>query len=306
MKKLKYLFFAASILFILPYHSVYGQKKKNSKVSENSLFWEISGKGLKKPSYLFGTYHLLNDSYLNELPKVKKAYENASGVVVEMVIDSSKLMSLGMLSVMTETTLDKLVSPEVFEKLKEVVTNTLGPQVAMAMNMLKPNAVMAPLVMAYNKEYNAEILNKYPGIPLDLFFSSDAKKRGIPVIGLESMEDQFKVLYTRQPVEKQAETLVKLVEDKDLVIKMQTDLLKFYLANDLEQLNKMYEEYSDKYGESDYLLKDRNIRWMELFPDILSKGNQFIGVGALHLPGEFGMINLLRKAGYTVKPLSGK
>ncbi|MFN4122143.1 MAG: TraB/GumN family protein [Flavobacteriales bacterium] len=306
MKKLKYLFFAASILFILPSTSVYGQKKKDQKVSENSLFWEISGKGLKKPSYMFGTYHLLNDTYLSELPNVKKAFENASGVVVEMVIDSSKLMSLGMLSVMTETTLDKLVSPEVFEKLKEVVTNTLGPQVAMAMNMLKPNAVMAPLVMAYNREYNSEILNKYPGVPLDLFFSSDAKKRGIPVIGLESMEDQFKVLYTRQPVEKQAESLVKLVEDKDMVIKMQTDLLQFYLANDLEQLNKMYDEYSDKYGESDYLLKDRNIRWMEVFPDILAKGNQFIGVGALHLPGEFGMITLLRKAGYTVRPLSGK
>lgn len=297
---------AASALFLLPATALQAQKKTDQKISENSLFWEVSGKGLKSPSYMFGTYHLLNDSYLNDIPKVRKAFDNATGVVVEMLIDSTKLMSLGMMSLMTETTLDKLIEPEVFEKLKEIVTNTLGPQVAMAMNMLKPNAVMAPLVMAYNREYNGEVLDKYPGVPLDLFFASDAKRRGIPVIGLESMEDQFKVLYTRQPVEKQAETLVKLVEDKSEVMKMQKDLCDFYLANDLDKLNKMYDDYSDKYGESDYLLKDRNIAWMEVFPDILAKGNQFIGVGALHLPGEFGMINLLRKAGYTVRPMATK
>lgn len=297
---------AASALFLLPATALQAQKKTDQKISENSLFWEVSGKGLKSPSYMFGTYHLLNDSYLNDIPKVRKAFDNATGVVVEMLIDSTKLMSLGMMSLMTETTLDKLIEPEVFEKLKEIVTNTLGPQVAMAMNMLKPNAVMAPLVMAYNREYNGEVLDKYPGVPLDLFFAADAKRRGIPVIGLESMEDQFKVLYTRQPVEKQAETLVKLVEDKSEVMKMQKDLCDFYLANDLDKLNKMYDDYSDKYGESDYLLKDRNIAWMDVFPDILAKGNQFIGVGALHLPGEFGMINLLRKAGYTVRPMATK
>lgn len=297
---------AASALFLLPATALQAQKKKNEKISENSLFWEVSGKGLKSPSYMFGTYHLLNDSYLNDIPKVRKAFDNATGVVVEMLIDSTKLMSLGMMSLMTETTLDKLIEPEVFEKLKEIVTNTLGPQVAMAMNMLKPNAVMAPLVMAYNREYNGEVLDKYPGVPLDLFFAADAKRRGIPVIGLESMEDQFKVLYTRQPVEKQAETLVKLVQDKSEVMKMQKDLCDFYLANDLDKLNKMYDDYSDKYGESDYLLKDRNMAWMDVFPDILAKGNQFIGVGALHLPGEFGMINLLRRAGYTVRPMPTK
>jgi len=306
MKKFKFIMLAASALFLLPATALQAQKKTDQKISENSLFWEVSGKGLKSPSYMFGTYHLLNDSYLNDIPKVRKAFDNATGVVVEMLIDSTKLMSLGMMSLMTETTLDKLIEPEVFEKLKEIVTNTLGPQVAMAMNMLKPNAVMAPLVMAYNREYNGEVLDKYPGVPLDLFFASDAKRRGIPVIGLESMEDQFKVLYTRQPVEKQAETLVKLVEDKSEVMKMQKDLCDFYLANDLDKLNKMYDDYSDKYGESDYLLKDRNIAWMEVFPDILAKGNQFIGVGALHLPGEFGMINLLRKAGYTVRPMATK
>jgi uncharacterized protein YbaP (TraB family) len=306
MKKFKFIMLAASALFLLPATALQAQKKKNEKISENSLFWEVSGKGLKSPSYMFGTYHLLNDSYLNDIPKVRKAFDNATGVVVEMLIDSTKLMSLGMMSLMTETTLDKLIEPEVFEKLKEIVTNTLGPQVAMAMNMLKPNAVMAPLVMAYNREYNGEVLDKYPGVPLDLFFAADAKRRGIPVIGLESMEDQFKVLYTRQPVEKQAETLVKLVQDKSEVMKMQKDLCDFYLANDLDKLNKMYDDYSDKYGESDYLLKDRNMAWMDVFPDILAKGNQFIGVGALHLPGEFGMINLLRRAGYTVRPMPTK
>jgi uncharacterized protein YbaP (TraB family) len=271
-----------------------------------TLFWEVSGKKLKKPSYMFGTYHLLNDTYMKELPNAEKAFKKADGVVVEMLIDSTKLMSLSMMAMMQGTTFKELVDSVDYVNVKIEVAEKLGPQMAAALNMLKPNAIMAALIMNYNREYNAELLGKYPGTALDLYFANDAKSRKKEVIGLESMEDQFEVLYNRQPLEKQAETLVKLVNDKTEVMEMQKDLATFYLANDLDKLNAMYEEYSDKYGESDYLLKDRNIKWMDVFPDILKKGNQFIAVGALHLPGEFGMINLLRKAGYTVKPLSAK
>lgn len=280
--------------------------KSQVETEGKTLFWEVSGNGLKKKSYLFGTYHLMNNSYLKEIPKAEKAFKKADGVVVETLIDSSKLMSLGMMAMMTETTLDKLLNAEDFDLVSAEVSERLGPQMGMALNMLKPNATMAALIMAYNKEYNAELLGKYTGMPLDLFFAVDAQKRKKQVEGLEALEEQMNILYNKEPLEKQAETLVNLVKDKTDVMKMQVDLATYYLAQDLEQLTVMYNEYNEKYGESDYLLKDRNLKWMDVFPAILSRGNQFIAVGALHLPGEFGMINLLRKAGYTVKPLSAK
>jgi uncharacterized protein YbaP (TraB family) len=80
----------SAILAITGFENVYAQKKN----IENSLFWEISGNGLKKSSYLFGTYHLLNSGFLDEIPKVKEACKKADGVVVGTELDSCIMMKM--------------------------------------------------------------------------------------------------------------------------------------------------------------------------------------------------------------------
>ena len=88
------------------------------------------------------------------------------------------------------------------------------------------------------------------------------------------------------------------------MIQSQATLLNHYLSKDLKSLYEFSESMPKDFGDSDFLLKDRNEKWVQVIPELMRKQSQFIAVGALHLPGPDGVISLLQKQGYTVKPVT--
>jgi uncharacterized protein len=276
--------------------------KAQQSALPKSLLWEISGNGLKEPSYLYGTFHLLNHSYLNTVPEVMERLTAARGVVVETEIDSSRMMQLSTKMVMHDNKLSALLSKEDYALVNQEVTKSFGFDLRMA-DQMKPMTVMLMLSMAeYQK---VETLQQYKGEPLDSYFARHGKQEGKKINTLETMEQQFDLLYNHHSVEKQAEQLVQYIKYKDDAQQMTTRLTNMYLDKDLSGMWNMSEEYNKMTGQQDmaYMIDDRNKAWMTKLPAIMSERSTFVAVGALHLPGQNGLLELLQKAGYTVKPL---
>ena len=273
--------------------------------NSSSLLWEVSGKNLETSSYLFGTYHLLNATYLDDKPAVINAIKKASGIVVEMVIDSTKLMQVAMMSVMQDRKISGMISEEDFNLVSNELEKTVGFKLQM-LDQFKPMAITVMLVGAYAQQESGQILQQYTGLPLDIHFAQSAKHAGKQVTALETMEEQIKLLYDHTPYEEQAKDLVKFVKSKDEMLASQSELLGAYLSQDLKEMENLYIKYSDVGGMGEHILEDRNVRWMETLPDLISSSPQFIAVGALHLAGDKGLITLLRARGYTVKPVAVK
>lgn len=269
------------------------------------IFWEVSGNGLAKPSYLFGTYHVLNHGFLETVPKVKSAFEQSSGVIVETTIDSTKLLQLTPLMMMKDSKISDLMSADEFKLVSEEVASQTGMPMSL-LNQFKPYMVATLLTLSYSQKQNKSELDKYPGRPIDIYLAYEGKRAGKSVSTFETMEQQMAILLDHTPVKEQATQLVELVKNREEVIASQTTLLNLYINQDLGGMNQLLKKYEKQFGETSHLLDDRNVKWMESLPEFLKKGNQFLAVGAGHFTGEKSLLKLLQQKGYTIKTLEVK
>ncbi|QIP11557.1 TraB/GumN family protein [Spirosoma aureum] len=278
------------VLLLLPRFSV-----------AQSLLWEVSGNGLKQPSYLFGTYHILKDSYLDKTPTVQNAFNLAQGIVVETTVDSAAMLSMAMRAIMPDNSLKKLLSEADYQLVSDEFKKNTGYDLTM-FNQMKPIMTATTLSLSY-AEKEVDTLSKFSGLPLDLYFAMEAKKRKKVLTPLETMEQQMAFLFDHDPVEKQAADLVRMVKEKKTMQGQSKRLTDLYLAGDLNGMWKLSQEYEEKYGDLSYLVNERNQTWMGKLPTLMALRPTFVAVGALHLPGPSGLITLLRNAGFQVKPL---
>jgi hypothetical protein len=282
-----------------------GTLQAQEKKSEKALLWKVSGNGLQESSYLFGTYHLLGEKFLAEVPETQQPFEKAKGVVVELVPDSAKMISAMMSKgIMYDKKISTLLTPEDFQRADSALHAVSGYSLK-TFDMFKPAQASMMIGLFQAQKLNAVLLKKYEGAPLDVHIASAAKKAGKTVTALETMEQQFDMLYTHFSVEEQAKQLVETVNQSDLAAKTAVEMFEQYLQKDLDALGRMIELMPEEVtGNMDYMLKDRNVNWIKALPELMKSGSQFIAVGAGHLPGADGLIALLRKEGYTVTPVT--
>lgn len=268
--------------------------------AQESLLWEIKSPKNGVKSYLFGTYHLVGSTYLESHTKVQNAYKGAKTVVVEMVLDSTKLMQFAQAGMMT-TSLTTLVDSTDYHLIKSNIEPIMGMDMTF-LNMLKPVSLSA-MYAVHLAEKNAPVDFKYEGMPIDLYFAVDGKKKAKEIVALEDMMEQARILYDSDPVEKQAEDLVNMLRDTAEAMDVTAQLIEAYQKEDLDAMAELGREWSAEYGDMTALLDDRNLNWMPTLKNVFNKGNAFVAVGALHLPGDAGLLSLLREAGYSVKPV---
>lgn len=294
-----YILVAVFTVVILPATSA-----KQDHSLEKSLLWEISGNGLERPSHLFGTYHLLKDSHLETLPHVLKAFEASEGVVVEIVMDTTALVKSMDKMYMPDNSLENLFPESDYEKLAEKFQSATGQSLSM-LNQFKPNvALLQVLEAATSQAVDDLIAGK--GRILDLFFAEAGKEQGKVVRPLETIDDQMDMLMNGSGLLEQAEGLEWALGHLEEMQAMQLALAKRYIAQDLDGLARLSEEFPDARSVGmpvEDLLYKRNDNWMRQLPEMMSSGSQFIAVGALHLVGERGLVQLLRAQGYTLTPV---
>jgi uncharacterized protein YbaP (TraB family) len=267
---------------------------------DNTLLWKISGNGLKKPSYLFGTIHMLckDDAILSD--SLKNIIKNVQEVYFEVDLDNmfEMLGVMGKMKMNGDTTLQDLLSDADYEKVKTYF-ETKGSMLPFSMlETYKPMLAASTLQQG--------------GLPceatamMEQVIMEEAKQYKKSIKGLESMGYQASVLDSI-PYKLQAEQLVSYIdnaikggdEDKEL-----NEMLNAYKNQDLQKLEEMLMKSDPSISNyTDVLLYNRNRNWVEKLKGLLPEKPLLIAVGAGHLPGKEGCISLLRKEGYEVTPV---
>ncbi len=271
--------------------------KAQQKKAENSLLWEISGNGLKKNSYLFGTYHFAGKDFIDTMKVLQTKLSAADVIVGELIIDSNTAMKLTPYMVMKNNFLDKILSPDEYQSVANYLKKISGYDLKL-FNSMKPVAVQMTMM-----QFTAPKTISASNPALDQHFQEYGKTNHKKVIGLETVEDQATVLFGSS-LERQKELLLKSVIDEEKSKKEGQKLYDNYVAQNLEELEKLFvnsEDYTQE--ELDQLLKNRNVKWMAQLPILMQNQSLFIAVGAGHLVGKDGLIKALKAQGYTLKPL---
>lgn len=277
------------------------------------LLYKISGKDLKQPSYIVGTYHLAPVSFVDSIPGLRTAMTETQQVCGEL--DMSDMMSPDNIQKMMKAmmlpegkTLKDYLSAEEMDKLNQLMKNLIGmdltnPILEQQMGKMTPAAISTQLaVLMYMKHT--------PGFdPTNLFdgyFQKAAKEANKPVVGLETIDFQMKTLYQSRTLERQKTMLMCMVNNTAYHEQNLIALTRAFFAKDLAKMWEITKEKEnnscDSTPEEDaQLIDNRNIDWLTKLPAIMADKSTLIAVGAGHLPGDKGVLSLLRKAGYTVE-----
>jgi len=277
--------------------------KKNTKekqspfVLENTLLWEISGNHLTKPSYLFGTMHLLCAADAQLSDSLRYAISNAKQIYFEIDLDNmmETLGAMRYLNMNNNTKLSDLLTEEEYARVTAY---------------FKKNKTMLPMSMMERlKPYFITSLiseSKFPCAEKDgmeQVIMKEAKKDQKPINGLETVQFQASV-FDSIPYKRQAKDLLKMIDSAGVAgDSSDIQLVEVYKKQDL---NKMQELTADEEGMREFLdllLYNRNANWVKKMPAIMRDAPALFAVGAGHLGGEKGVINLLRKSGFTVRPM---
>lgn len=265
----------------------------NGQTEKKSLLWKISGNGLTKESYLFGTIHISCDATLPK--KVLTALDKTEQLCLELDMDDPN-MQLEMMSKMMMkdgVTIQSLMSAEDFKLVDDFFKKQSGFSLKM-MNTVKPFALSA---MLYPKMLDC------PMQSYETELMKVAKAQNEETIGLETFSEQLAV-FDAIPYQTQVNELIKTAKsDLDRDKKELQEMLDLYKTEDVEALIK-YTEKSDNEltsGFMDELLNNRNSNWIERIEKIAKDKPTFFGVGAAHLGGQKGVIKLLQQKGYKVE-----
>ena len=262
-----------------------------------SLFWEISGKGLKKPSYLFGTMHVSNKMVFHLSDSFYYAMKNVDAVALELNPDlwQGQMVRLDKLKQnyanFTKASGDDLITESSFriDKYEDELKAALNTE---------PAVVNSLLYRTYKAKEDFE-----EDTFLDLYIFQTGKKLGKRSAGVENFYETEKIVlqaYADMATEKKKKVVDTDGESMgDINKKMQ----EAYRRGDLDLMDSLdnLTDRSDAFREKFLYL--RNEIQANSIDTILKKSSLFVGVGAAHLPGPRGVIQLLRKMGYKLRPI---
>ncbi|KAB2944179.1 MAG: TraB/GumN family protein [Hyphomicrobium sp.] len=274
-----------------------------------AILWRIEKDG-RPASYLFGTVHLTDERVTSLSPAVKAGLNEAKVVALEV----SDLSETATASVIAQSAplvmftdgrrLDSLLSNTEYDAVKTIIARS-GMPVDLAASF-KPWIVTMILSVSdceRNKvQQGARVL--------DMKIAEIGKARGLDVVGLETIPAQLESL-AAVPEQQQIDMLRASLKFADRTNDMMETLVQLYLSRKISAAMPFQIALAQQAGVTDQafagfqekLLTERNEKMRAVAEPLLDKGGVFIAVGALHLPGDKGLVALLRESGYTISPI---
>ena len=283
------------IILVLSCFDVSSQKNAPNKYP--SLFWEITGNGLKKPSYLFGTMHVSNKMVFHLSDSFYYAMKNTDAVALELNPDiwQGQMVRLDRIkqnyvSFVSEMRGDLLTENSFrIDKYDDEIKAALSTE---------PTVVNNLLYRAYKAKEDFE-----EDTFLDMYIFQTGKKLGKRSAGVEDFYETEKIVlqaYADMAMEKKKKTVDTDGESiRDISKKMQ----EAYRRGDLDLMDSLDIMTEKSAAFREMFLYKRNEVQANSIDTIIKKSSLFVGVGAAHLPGERGVIELLRKKGYKLRPI---
>ena len=276
----------------------------NTQAQYKSLLWRITGNGLKDTSYLYGSMHTADSRIIDMSKKTKPYFDASKAYAMEIDPDMDKDMSgltgmMGKMMMGKGYSLQNMIPAKEYAFLDSICSGEIGLPMMMFDNV-------APVVIMTIFEGVSMGLDQGAAdgkVPvLDLYLHEQAKNAGKKIIGIETVSEQLSAINSLS-FKEQADMLVQEVDSFQVNKTGGTEVLKYYLNQDLDSLSASDDDSqkSDKFYKA--LVVDRNARMADRIAVFIKKQPTFIAIGALHLPGDIGVINRLRKKGFTVEPV---
>lgn len=285
------------ILIIVILVSCHNKTNFDTMHNGKSLLWEISGKGLKNPSYYLGTMHLMcaEDAALSD--NVKQLIKDVDQVYLEVDMDNASELLGGILDMRSNNgqTLSKVLELSDYNKVKSFFEK-YQPLIPFSVLEKQP-----PLMISATLYELLLPCDKKNGVELKII--DEAYKAKKETKGLETLAFQASI-FDSIPYEDQAKELVKSIDSLEKNRKMMNEMIQVYKDQDIEKLYAL--SASEDSGVSNYmdlLLFTRNADWVNKFSGIARDKITLFAVGAGHLGGSKGVLSLLRKEGYTVRAI---
>jgi uncharacterized protein YbaP (TraB family) len=262
--------------------------------SENALLWRITGKDLTRPSYLYGTIHMICPEDMKIGDSLRQSIEGSDRLYLEIDMDAPGMLLKTMKLSMLETgTIKDLMKPVDYMKLESFMNDSLGMPMFM-LNRMKPFTIMS---LMYSKLLPCNKSASYEETLMKM-----AKKQNKSVLGLETLEDQMAV-FDQIPDTMETKMLMSLIDDFHGQKAEFARMINAYQQKNLTLLGKMIGDSPDMNGFEDLLLTNRNRKWIPVIMKEMKQSSCVFAVGAGHLPGADGVINLLKKEGFNVNPV---
>lgn len=255
-----------------------------------SLLWKISGNGLSKPSYLFGTMHLRDKRVFDFSDSVLVKLQECESFAMEVTPDSSIARLFDYLELDKKDTVDHLrkeLSSEEYKALDEKLKSEVGIHISQLKDK-SPKAI--------NKLFSMPLYKKgEKNTFLDAYLYRVALSNDKKIIGLENIEDQAFLLKSSSSDE--VDQLKEIISNRTGQFTME-DMIKLYWQGDINKIAEV--NFGSDTVFLDKLFRQRNIKMADSIEKLSKVSATFVAVGAGHLPGNTGIIELLRKKGFTV------
>jgi hypothetical protein len=265
--------------------------------SFGQLLYSIQGKPGTPPSYLYGTIHLMPKKDFKIQPRLQQAFDSCLTLAMEVDLNlslSDKIKMAQETLLPGGKTLKDVMTPEEYKRLVSYCKDSLdySDKKFERYAHLKPfyfSSLLLQKEMKKTKSYEME-------------FNNMAKKKQKKTLGLESIQAQLQTINTVS-IEDQVDMLMDELGQPMLF----DEMLQSYLAEDLDKLYGLITKESASFPDfTENLLNKRNRNWIPVIEEQIKSQPTFIAVGAGHLPGDSGVINLLKQKGYQVTPISMK
>lgn len=280
------------------------------------LLYSITGKGGGQKSYILGTYHFAPSTFCDSIPGLWRALDEVQQVCGELVMAESatpenlaKMQNAMMLP--EGKTLQSMLTDEEMGRLNTLCKEILGmdftnPLVANQLGKFTPGALSEQFTIML---YMRKTPNFNPNDAIDTYLQTKALEKGYGVTGFETIDEQIDVLFKSQTLERQKTLLMCFVDHRDYMMQQTDDITAAYFRQDLESIKTLTDEkFNDACDtteeEEELLISGRNANWAKKMPDMMSAKNTLFVVGAAHLVGEKGVLQLMRDAGYVVEPVT--
>jgi uncharacterized protein YbaP (TraB family) len=265
------------------------------QTSENSLLWQISGKGLSKPSYVFGTIHLICTDDFVWSNKISNGIKASDKVCFELDLDDENLykdMASGMKDT-SESSLREILTASQYQRLERFMKDSLHMNLS-SFEQLNPTMLSSLLLV--------KVLSCGIPVSYEMRIQDEAEKSKKEIVGLEQVSEQLAVLNSVAD-SNQASDLMSLVDSLSSFREEYRKMVSIYKSQNLDELCKFIQSSDQLWEPLDALLDDRNKKWIPRMQSLMKNGSVFFAVGAAHLCGPNGVIALLRNAGYTMTPV---
>ncbi|MBO7462583.1 MAG: TraB/GumN family protein [Bacteroidales bacterium] len=288
-----------------------------SLAANAQVLYKISGNGLKKPSYVIGTCHVVKASFLDTIPGANRVISDVEQVYGELdmrhMSNQDTLLSIAkMMMLPPDSVATKIMTEQEFDELCRVVNENYNidlknPQYAVLLQFY-PVVLMTTIgqvseMMKLQKAMAEGTVTESPEPIIDLFIQQKAIGQNKPVFGLENYSFQVEMLTTLldMPLHEQYVKMIESFGNKAEGEKIVNSLVDAYKTFNLASVNDVLQSENDFGNIESKVFDSRNENWAQKMPSIMSEKSTLFAVGAGHLIGDKGLIQLLKKQGYKVK-----